>query len=191
MSVMQTTQQTTETESTIVVALDTPVGTISIALHEGSLCGLALDPGDAAFARVIAHCESVQFHTADDLDDPQAPIVDAITRYFDGDVRAIEQVPVRLAGTAFQQRVWEALRDIPAGETISYAQLAGAVGTPTASRAVGRANGTNPVPIVVPCHRVIRADGTLGGYGGGLERKRWLLSHERRHTAAQTGTLTL
>jgi methylated-DNA-[protein]-cysteine S-methyltransferase len=85
---------------------------------------------------------------------------------------------VDLGGTAFQQRVWAALREIPAGRTVSYGEIAAAVGSPTAVRAVGAANGRNPVPIVVPCHRVIRADGNLCGYGGGIERKRWLLEHE-------------
>jgi methylated-DNA-[protein]-cysteine S-methyltransferase len=82
------------------------------------------------------------------------------------------------AGTAFQQKVWRALRDIPFGETRSYGEIARAIGSPTASRAVGMANGRNPISIIVPCHRVIGADGSLTGYGGGIERKRWLLGHE-------------
>ncbi len=84
----------------------------------------------------------------------------------------------RLNGTEFQRRVWGELREIPLGETISYGELARRLGTPGASRAVGLANGRNPVSIVVPCHRVIGADGRLTGYGGGLERKAWLLRHE-------------
>jgi methylated-DNA-[protein]-cysteine S-methyltransferase len=83
-----------------------------------------------------------------------------------------------MAGTSFQRLVWEGLRAIPYGETISYAELARRIGRPGASRAVGSANGRNPISIVVPCHRVIAADGTLGGYGGGLDRKEWLLQHE-------------
>jgi len=88
-------------------------------------------------------------------------------------------VPLRLVGTDFQRRVWQALQTIPYGETWSYGKLAAEIGAPGASRAVGLANGRNPVGIVVPCHRVVGATGSLTGYGGGLERKRWLLDHER------------
>jgi methylated-DNA-[protein]-cysteine S-methyltransferase len=84
-------------------------------------------------------------------------------------------------GTPFQHDVWNALMDIPCGETVSYSELARRIGRPSASRAVGAANGANPLPIVVPCHRVIGADGSLTGFGGGLPAKRWLLAHERRH----------
>ncbi len=97
--------------------------------------------------------------------------------YLDGDLREFE-LPLAAEGTPFQQRVWRALCDIPYGETISYGDLARRIGQPKASRAVGLANGQNPIAIVVPCHRVIGANGTLTGYGGGLERKRWLLAHE-------------
>jgi methylated-DNA-[protein]-cysteine S-methyltransferase len=102
----------------------------------------------------------------------------AFEAYFAGDARALESVPWRAAGTAFQQSVWRALCTIPAGETLSYAGLAERIGRPTAIRAVGLANGANPVALVAPCHRVIGTDGTLTGYGGGLPRKRWLLAHE-------------
>ena len=97
--------------------------------------------------------------------------------YFDGKRRVFD-LPLAPRGTAFQQQVWMALRDIPYGETISYAQLAQRLGTPTATRAVGAANGRNPLPIVVPCHRVIGADGSLTGFGGGLPTKRFLLQLE-------------
>jgi methylated-DNA-[protein]-cysteine S-methyltransferase len=90
---------------------------------------------------------------------------------------------VRTGGTDFQRRVWAALRHIPAGTTTTYGGLARVIGQPSASRAVGLANGANPIAIVVPCHRVIGADGTLTGYGGGIERKRFLLAHERRWAA--------
>lgn len=99
--------------------------------------------------------------------------------YFEGDLGALAQVSWYGAGTPFQQQVWAALCDIPVGETLSYAGLAARVGRPAAVRAVGLANGSNPVAVVVPCHRVIGSDGTLTGYGGGLPRKRWLLQHER------------
>jgi methylated-DNA-[protein]-cysteine S-methyltransferase len=109
----------------------------------------------------------------------------AMQNYFEGDVRILDVLPVASAGTEFQKKVWQALRKIPAGETWSYGQLAHYIGEPTASRAVGLANGSNPIGIVVPCHRVIGANGTLTGYGGGLVRKKWLLEHEARH--APTG----
>jgi methylated-DNA-[protein]-cysteine S-methyltransferase len=104
-------------------------------------------------------------------------------RYFAGELSAIDGLPAATRGTPFQRSVWRALRDIPCGETISYAELARRIGRPAAVRAVGLANGANPVSIVVPCHRVIGADGSLTGYGGGIERKRWLLAHERAEPA--------
>jgi methylated-DNA-[protein]-cysteine S-methyltransferase len=107
-----------------------------------------------------------------------APVRAALEGYFDGDIGCLAVVPVATAGTAFQRRVWAALREIPAGATTSYGRLAASLGMPKASRAVGLANGANPVAIVVPCHRVIGANGALTGFGGGLGRKRWLLEHE-------------
>ena len=101
-----------------------------------------------------------------------------LREYFDGARRDFD-LPLAPAGTAFQHRVWDELRGIPYGETISYGELARRIGRPTASRAVGAANGRNPLAIVVPCHRVIGTDGTLTGYGGGLPVKETLLSHER------------
>lgn len=105
-------------------------------------------------------------------------LTDSMQRYFAGDLSAINTLPVASAGTAFQQQVWRALRQIPCGKTISYGELATQLGRPTASRAVGMANGSNPVGIVVPCHRVIGANGALTGYAGGVHRKQWLLTHE-------------
>jgi methylated-DNA-[protein]-cysteine S-methyltransferase len=102
--------------------------------------------------------------------------------YFNGDIHAIDDIPTATAGTVFQREVWRALREIPAAETISYGKLAERIGRPRAVRAVGLANGSNPVGVVVPCHRVIGANGSLTGYGGGLHRKEWLLAHERAHT---------
>ncbi len=103
----------------------------------------------------------------------------AVQAYFSGDIRALDALPVATGGTDFQRQVWAALRSIPPGETRSYAQLAAAVGRPRAVRAVGLANGQNPIGVIVPCHRVIGASGKLTGYAGGLDRKRWLLDHER------------
>ena len=108
-------------------------------------------------------------------------VVSAIAAYFDGDIHAIDPLPVATEGTAFQKSVWQALRSIPAGQTISYGEFAIRLGKPAAVRAVGLANGANPIGVVVPCHRVIGANGSLTGYGGGLERKRWLLNHERQN----------
>lgn len=104
----------------------------------------------------------------------------ALDAYFSGDTTAIDALPTATNGTPFQRMVWDALRAIPAGRPISYSALAARIGRPSAVRAVGLANGANPIPIVVPCHRVIGANGALTGFGGGVERKRWLLAHEDR-----------
>jgi methylated-DNA-[protein]-cysteine S-methyltransferase len=106
------------------------------------------------------------------------PLREAFHAYFGGEVDALRTVPWEGAGTPFQREVWRTLCTIPGGETLSYAGLAERIGRPTAVRAVGLANGSNPVALVVPCHRVIGSDGSLTGYGGGLHRKRWLLDHE-------------
>lgn len=105
----------------------------------------------------------------------------SIDAYFAGDLAAPDRIVVRTAGTEFQRSVWAALRLIPPGTTSTYGQLAARIGRAKASRAVGHANGANPVAIVVPCHRVVGADASLTGYGGGLERKAWLIAHERHH----------
>ncbi|GGD99014.1 methylated-DNA--protein-cysteine methyltransferase [Polymorphobacter glacialis] len=107
-----------------------------------------------------------------------AAIVTALDAYFAGDLTALDTIPIATAGTEFQRSVWAALRQIPAGRTQGYGALAAQLGMPGAARAVGLANGLNPIGIVVPCHRVIGASGTLTGYAGGVERKAWLLSHE-------------
>jgi methylated-DNA-[protein]-cysteine S-methyltransferase len=120
-----------------------------------------------------------------------AAVSRALADYFDGALEALDGLRVATAGTPFQRRVWAALRQIPVGSVTSYGALAERIGHKTAVRAVGAANGANPIGIVVPCHRVIGADGTLTGYGGGLERKRWLLAHEgalpSRQAAQQVG----
>lgn len=102
----------------------------------------------------------------------------ALQRYFTGKLQAIDAIPVQTGGTQFQSNVWRALRTIPAGTTLSYGRMANRLKCPLAVRAVGCANGSNPISIVIPCHRLIGANGSLTGYGGGLERKRWLLEHE-------------
>jgi methylated-DNA-[protein]-cysteine S-methyltransferase len=114
------------------------------------------------------------------LRDAEAPddIRLALSRYFKGELGSLAAIKWQVAGTEFQRKVWTALRTIPAGTTLSYGALAAQLGMPKAVRAVGHANGSNPISVVVPCHRMIGADGSLTGYGGGLERKRWLLEHE-------------
>ena len=104
--------------------------------------------------------------------------ISALEAYFAGDLEALDRLTVEFNGTPFQKRVWEVLRTIRPGRTASYADVARAIDAPTAVRAVGAANGANPIALIVPCHRIIGSNGTLTGYGGGLERKRWLLEHE-------------
>lgn len=113
-----------------------------------------------------------------------SPAAAALADYFAGDPKALDTVVVATPGTDFQRQVWAALRTIPVGRTISYGELAARIGRPAAVRAVGLANGANPIGIVVPCHRVVGSNGRLTGYAGGLERKRWLLAHEGAATAA-------
>jgi methylated-DNA-[protein]-cysteine S-methyltransferase len=107
-----------------------------------------------------------------------AAIRDPIESYFSGTIRALDSVACSLPGTPFQRSVWSALRKIPGGRTRSYRELAAAIGRPNAVRAVGAANSANPISVVIPCHRLIGSDGNLTGYGGGIDRKRWLLHHE-------------
>ncbi|UVC11710.1 methylated-DNA--[protein]-cysteine S-methyltransferase [Rhizobium sp. TH2] len=110
-------------------------------------------------------------------------ITSAIRAYFEGDLTALDAIEVDGGGTEFQRHAWEALRAIPPGETRTYGQMAVTLGRPNAARAVGMANALNPVSLVVPCHRLVGGNGSLAGYGGGIERKRWLLEHERRLSA--------
>lgn len=109
-----------------------------------------------------------------------SPARQALAAYFDGELRPIDELEVATAGTPFQRQVWQALRGIAGGAPISYGALATRITRPTAMRAVGLANGANPIGIVVPCHRVVGANASLTGYGGGLHRKRWLLDHEQK-----------
>jgi len=156
---------------TTMTSIDSPIGALTLTAREGMLTGVhmheqrhapTLPPtcrrDDAAFEEIVA-----QLHA-----------------YFAGTLTDFD-VALQMHGTDFQRRVWQGLREIPYGETISYGELARWVGNPKASRAVGLANGRNPVGIIVPCHRVIGADGSLTGYGGGLDRKVWLLEHEAAH----------
>ncbi len=125
------------------------------------------------------HCGRGGFHLQPARD--SSSLREPLERYFAGDVAAIDDLPVQTGGTPFQRTVWSELRRIPTGTSVSYGKLAEQIARPTAIRAVGLANGSNPVSVVVPCHRVIGSDGSLTGYGGGLHRKRWLLAHEATH----------
>ncbi|MGW5350016.1 methylated-DNA--[protein]-cysteine S-methyltransferase [Streptomyces sp. NPDC004031] len=166
------TTATATTGTTVHAIVDSPVGPLTLVTREGGLAGVYMTeqrhlPAPETFGpRVEVIDRPVLARTAEQL-----------TGYFAGDVRDFD-IDLSTTGTPFQKRVWEALRDIPYGETVSYGELAAALGQPTASRAVGLANGRNPVSIIVPCHRVVGANGSMTGYGGGIERKRWLLSFE-------------
>lgn len=160
---------TTLTADRVHTTVVSPIGPLTLVARGGVLSGLYMDaqrhlPDDATFGRRD--------------DGPFGEVEQQLAEYFAGERTAFD-LPLHLEGTDFQRRVWAALRDIPYGETWSYGQLAAHIGSPGASRAVGLANGRNPVAIVVPCHRVVGADGKLTGYGGGLERKQLLLDLER------------
>jgi AraC family transcriptional regulator of adaptative response/methylated-DNA-[protein]-cysteine methyltransferase len=156
---------------------DSPLGQMLIAATSKGICRLTFDDSPDSLHRLF----------------PKATIVEdggGLRDLIEGALIAIEQplaardLPIDVAGTAFQEAVWRELRKIPAGETRSYAQIAAAIGQPKAVRAVGSANGDNHVAVLIPCHRVIRSDGTLGGYAGGLHRKRKLLDAEGHASAA-------
>ncbi|MDQ3262679.1 MAG: methylated-DNA--[protein]-cysteine S-methyltransferase [Myxococcota bacterium] len=151
---------------------ETPLGRLTLISREGALCALEFAAGEAELSRrFVPPGAGLKRRPVEAIDQ-------ALTAYFGGEVGALDAVPVVLEGTGFQRAVWAALRRIPVGQTWTYARLAREVGKPTAMRAVGAANGRNPVALVVPCHRVIATGGKLGGYAGGLDRKAWLLRHE-------------
>jgi methylated-DNA-[protein]-cysteine S-methyltransferase len=149
--------------------MDTPVGPLTLVATDGVLSGLYMDeqrhrPLEETFGQ------------RDDTKSAEA--IEQLNAYFTGDLKEFD-IPLAMAGTAFQRRVWTELQRIPYGETTTYGELAERLGQPTASRAVGLANGKNPISIIVPCHRVVGASGSLTGYGGGLPRKRYLLAFEK------------
>ncbi len=149
--------------------LDTPVGTLVLLASPRGLSEVRLaasrseEPQADPKPEALRHLEAAR---------------QALVEYFEGGRKRFDDLSLAPEGTAFQLRVWRELLSIPYGETLSYGQLARRIGRPAASRAVGMANGRNPIPIIVPCHRVIGADGSLTGYGGGLPMKEWLLGHE-------------
>lgn len=158
--------------------IPTPIGVMLIATDgQGRLRVLDWETHAERMQRLIERQYGKGKVTLKDGPGPKA-VVDKLKAYIAGDVAAIADVPTETGGTPFQRQVWRALRDIPVGQVWSYGQLAAHIGKPAAVRAVGLANGSNPVGVVVPCHRVIGANGALTGYGGGLDRKRWLLKHE-------------
>lgn len=160
--------------------LDTAVGRFVLLTDEaGRLRAAGFVDQHARMERLLSHYAGGPAYELVPTANPFG-LTESLERYFAGELSALEGLPVMLEGTPFQRQVWEALRTIPCGQTRSYGELARQIGRPTAVRAVGLANGQNPVAVVVPCHRVIGADGSLTGYGGGIERKQWLLNHERR-----------
>ncbi|MGP4044640.1 methylated-DNA--[protein]-cysteine S-methyltransferase [Streptomyces sp. 2A115] len=151
------------------MVIDSPYGPLTLVARDAVLCGLYMvgqrhRPPEESFGEPD--------------DTPFGETVDQLQAYFAGELKDFD-LPLHLDGTSFQRTVWEQLQKIPYGETRSYGELADALGNPKASRAVGLANGKNPLGIIVPCHRVVGSDGSLTGYGGGLERKRRLLDFER------------
>lgn len=164
------------------ITIASPIGPVELIAAPEALVEVRL-PGSSVPAETSPSRPDMQEPgvPAETSSAPPGSVLDRAVRelraYFRGELREFT-VPVALSGTPFQERVWRGLLSIPYGERRSYGWLAEEIGRPTASRAVGAANGCNPVPLVVPCHRVIGADGSLVGYGGGLETKRWLLSHE-------------
>jgi methylated-DNA-[protein]-cysteine S-methyltransferase len=162
-------------------SLATPIGElIYVADHEGALRMIDWSDHNPRGERLLNIHYGKGGYALTKQRDPFG-LTTRLASYFAGDIHAIDDIPTATAGTAFQREVWSALREIPAAETISYGQLAQRIGRPRAVRAVGLANGSNPIGVVVPCHRVIGANGSLTGYGGGLHRKEWLLAHERTH----------
>jgi methylated-DNA-[protein]-cysteine S-methyltransferase len=159
---------------------DTPIGRLAIVVDDvGQLHATGFTERHARMDRLLGIYSEDQAKALVPRRDPHG-VTGAIQAYFDGDLHVIDSLRVVTDGTEFQRTVWRTLREIPCGETWSYGDLARRIGRPKAVRAVGLANGQNPVGVVVPCHRVIGSDGSLTGYGGGIERKRWLLAHERR-----------
>jgi methylated-DNA-[protein]-cysteine S-methyltransferase len=171
----------------------TPIGKmLVVADHDGNLRALYFDDYEEGLQRSLSRHYGKNGFRLTETRNPHG-FSAAIAKYFAGDLKVIDKLQVKTGGTKFQREVWAALREIPCGTTVSYGELAKRIGRPAAVRAVGLANGSNPIGVVVPCHRVIGADGSLTGYGGGMERKRWLLRHEgasfevkQQTTAAQT-----
>lgn len=159
--------------------LPSPVGTLLLAGDGDALRLISFPEG----SRAVSPAEGWRRDEA-----VFAGVAAQLRAYFASELREFD-VPLAPSGTGFQVAVWEALRRIPYGETASYGAVAGRIGRPSASRAVGAANGANPIPIIVPCHRVVGSNGSLTGFGGGVATKRFLLDHERAHGPSRGGLL--
>jgi methylated-DNA-[protein]-cysteine S-methyltransferase len=167
-----------ETLPLLIDRVDTPIGEMLIvADREGNLRAADWADHETRMHRLLRLHYGENGFSLEPARNP-SDLAYVISSYFEGKLTAIDILPVQTAGTPFQREVWRALRNIPCGTTVSYAKLAEQIGRPAAVRAVGLANGSNPVGVVVPCHRVIGANGSLTGYGGGIGRKSWLLEHE-------------
>lgn len=156
---------------------ETPVGTLEVGVHDGALVALRFADGRGSGEELLARYPDAEIVREDD----PGEVITVLRRYFAGDVSAIDDLAVDMTGTPFQEAVWKALRTVPAGETVTYGEIARRIGAPRAVRAVGTATGRNPVGIVVPCHRIVPSGGGIGNYGGGVDRKAWLLDHEAKH----------
>ncbi len=155
--------------------IPSPLGPIRVVSNNEAVCSLDFAEYEARMHMLLRK----RYYGQVELQpQPLVSIREVLTAYFDGELHALSAIPTDTAGTQFQQHVWRLLRQIPVGETCSYRAIAEKLGQPNAVRAVGMANSRNPVALIIPCHRVIAADGSLSGYAGGVERKRWLLAHE-------------
>jgi methylated-DNA-[protein]-cysteine S-methyltransferase len=173
------------TSATVYDTLATPIGDLLVAAEDAGLVAVYFEPHAGRYAPA-AHWRHADAAAGTGAARIVAEACAQLASYFAGE-RTTFDLPLAPRGTAFQQRVWRALGDIPFGETVSYLALADRLGDPRAVRAVGGANGRNPIPVIVPCHRVVGADGSLTGFGGGIERKRWLLAHEGAPLLARDG----
>lgn len=158
-----------------IATIDSPLGELTVAAHGRGVCLVHFGPASPGLRATLR-----SWYPDAELEQSPDPggAVGVLRRYFGGDLASLDEIEVDLNGTTFQKSVWMALRSVKPGSTMSYSQLAKLVGSPAAVRAVGAANGANPVAVVLPCHRIIGSNGSLTGYGGGLHRKRWLLDHE-------------
>jgi methylated-DNA-[protein]-cysteine S-methyltransferase len=158
-----------------IAVIHSPIGPLTLAAKDGLLCLLHFGAREAPVRATLQRWYPGE--TIERRRDPGGAAT-ALAKYFSGQFDILETIQVEFNGTPFQQKVWRALRTVRAGHTASYTDIARTIGAPAAVRAVGAANGANPIAVVVPCHRVIGSNGTLTGYGGGLRTKEWLLRHE-------------